>query len=118
MREKLLLVYRSPLVRKAFYGLLLAIAAALGFGQLGCHALTPAQEARVARFECQVRAVEPIVGDVLDAEALVRDVYAGRADLGRALNELRAKPAEVQALLDSLNACEDAPAALPAGEAS
>ena len=89
---------------KRFVGALLAyalVAYVMCFG-IGCKHLP---EPRVAQFECRVRALQPLVGDVLDAEQLVRDVYAGRASLGSVLGALDATQSEVMALTEALEAC-------------
>lgn len=80
-----------------------------------CHALTPAQQAKNEKFDCQVRALEPLVSPTLDAAELARDLYLGKADMGRVLGSLSASKEEVQALLARIASCE--PAALPEGEA-
>lgn len=90
---------------------LLLIAALFGCG------LLESASPRVERFECQVRALEPVVGDVLDARQLLQDLYAGKANLGSALNAVRATQAEADALVEALNACEP-PVKFPVGEAS
>lgn len=82
----------------------------------GC-ALFSASNARVERFDCQVRAIEPLVGDVLDARQLVRDIYTGKASLGTVLGTLGATEAEVRALVEALQACEP-PAEIPSGSQS
>ena len=60
-------------MNKLLVGLCIAVAA------LGCKDLTPKQAALVEQVRCEVRAVEPYVGPVMDAAKLVEDVYAGRA---------------------------------------
>lgn len=80
----------------------------------GCHSLTPAQQAKVEKFDCQVRALAPLVEPALDAAELARDLYAGKGDLGRVLGSLNATQAEVDALVEALRACETA--ALPVRE--
>jgi hypothetical protein len=71
----------------------------------GC-ALFKANDPRAERLDCQVRALEPLVGDLLDARQLVLDVYTGKASLGATLGALHATQAEVQALIEALQACE------------
>ena len=80
----------------------------------GC-ALFKANDPRAERLDCQARALEPLVGDVLDARQLVLDVYTGKASLGASLSALHATQAEVQALVEALQACEP-PVDIPAGE--
>ena len=60
-------------------------------------------------FLCRVAALEPAVGDVLDAEQLIRDVYVGKASIAAALSAVGASAAEVHAVIDALQACEPAP---------
>ncbi len=83
---------------------------------LGCGLLKPASP-KAERFECQVRALQPAVGDVRDARQLLLDVYAGKADLASALHALKATQAEVEALVKALAACEPT-VKLPEGSAS
>lgn len=75
---------------------------------VGCKFLSDAKP-RVERFECQVRALEPLVGDVLDAEQLVRDVYAGKASLANVLANIEATQDELKALMLALRGCEPPP---------
>lgn len=74
-------------------------------GALGCHALTPAQQARLGAFECQVAAVEPLCAPALDAAELVRGFYSGSSSLMEALGSLGATKAEVEAMVQRWNAC-------------
>jgi hypothetical protein len=98
----------------AILGALLALATSLGCSFL--KASVPEQRARVAKFECQVDAVRPLVDGVFDAEELVRDLNAGKASISALLSNLDAKPAEVAKLLADLGKCEpDAGAELPEG---
>ena len=78
----------------------------------GC-SLLKAAPPRVERFNCQVRALEPLVGDVLDAEQLVKDLYAGRANMQAVLANLDVAAPEVLELMSALRACEPPP---PDGE--
>ncbi len=84
---------------------------------LGCAQLTPAQQAKLDVFECRVKALEPSCGAVFDVAELVRDVYAGRADLGSVFGALKVTEAEAKAAIERLRAC-DAPAELPTGQPS
>jgi len=77
--------------------------------------LTSAKSPRLARFECQANALRPVLGEVLDVEAFVRDAYAGKADLEAALRNTKATQAEVKALLAALQACDAPPPAPDAG---
>lgn len=72
--------------------------------------LLRSEDPRQAKFSCQARALEPVVGSVYDAEELLRDLSAGKASLGTVLASLQATPAEVHAMLDALRACEGEPA--------
>ena len=119
MKELALKIFRNAAVRKAALGLLLTLLAAAGVSLgTGCGLLAAASP-RAERFECQVRAIEPLAGDVLDARQLVLDLIAGKADLGAVLTHLKATPAEIDKLAEDLRACEGPPpAALPEGEPS
>ena len=95
---------------KRFVGALLAyalVAYVMCFG-VGC-GLLGASEPRVERFECQVRAFKPLVGNVMDAEQLVRDLYAGKASLNSVLHNVQATREELVKLLADLQACEPPP---------
>ena len=110
-------LFASKAVRRAFASLLLACAAALGYSQLGCtRTQSEAARARVDLFACRVHAVEPVVGDVLDASELVRDVYTGKASLGAAFAALQITESEAQAVVAALQDC-DGPH-VPEGSAS
>lgn len=102
-------VAKNPAVRKAALALVLAVAAALGISfSTGCHSLTPAQQARVDKFECQARAIAPLTLPALDAEKLLVDLYEGKADLGTVIANTGATEAEVKAALAALRACTTA----------
>ena len=107
-------IAKSPAVRKALLALLAAIAAAAGFSQLGCHDLTPKQQARLDKFECQVAALAPLVEPVHDSYQLVRDLREGKASLRQVLATLEAGEPEVKALLARLDACDGEPESEPA----
>ena len=83
----------------------------------GCHSLTPAQQAKADKLECQVAALRPLVEPALDAAELVRELYKGEADLGKVLGSLGATQAEVEALLGRLHEC-DPQGPVPAGAPS
>ena len=117
MNDKIKAVLASPAVRKAALTLVLAVLAALGVSfSSGCVPLTPAQQAQVDLFECRVEALEPSCGAVLDTSELVRDLYAGRVDLGRVLSVLKVTQAEADAIAERLNACD--PPQMPTGQPS
>jgi len=83
----------------------------------GCHSLTPAQQARADKFDCQVAALAPALDGVLDAYAFVKNVYEGAAQYGQLVPLLQLAPAEVAEIEARLRACEPAAEApLPAGE--
>jgi hypothetical protein len=79
-----------------------------------CGLLRAAHDPRVALFECRVAALEPLVGDVLEADALARDIYAGRANLSAVLEHLQATRSEVEDLAARLASCDPVPEAPPA----
>lgn len=84
---------------------------------LGCSAqLTPKQQARLDKFQCQVAALAPLVEPVYDATELVQDLRAGKASLSQVLQNLDVLQSEGQALVTRLDACngkhESEPAAL------
>lgn len=89
------------------------LALVLAISLPGCAYFGGAKTPETERFDCQVAALEPVVGRVLDAQDLVRDLYAGKADLGEVLTSLRTDKAKVDALVQALRACsaKDAPAA-------
>lgn len=72
----------------------------------GLGALTPAEQAKVDRFECVVAALEPLVEPVLDAEAVARELFEGKADLSSLIRTFGSSQAEVEKLLLALNACK------------
>lgn len=85
----------------------------------GCGLLGGSVSPKVERFNCQVRALEPLVGDVLDAEDLLRDVYAGRASLDAVAAYLKLTQAQLVQFNAAIAACEPPlPVELPEGEQS
>lgn len=115
VKSAALAVAKSPAVRKAALALGAAILAALGFSQFGCSAqLTPKQQARLEKFECQVAAVAPIVEPLYDAADLVLKLRSGEASLAQVLRTLEAGEPEVRALFERLDACQDEPEPEPA----
>ncbi len=109
-----LAIVKSPAVRKAVLALLAAIAGAVGFSQLGCSAqLTPKQQARLDKFECQVRAIAPLAEPIYDAADLVLKLRSGEASLSRVLATLEAGEPEVRALFERLDACKGEPESAP-----
>lgn len=103
------------LVEKIALNAALAVAV---YSCTGCHSLTPAQQAKVDKFECQVHALEPLVSPTLDAAQLVRDLYAGKADLGQVLRSLDADEADLNKLVQALKACEAPVTKVPEGGVS
>lgn len=74
---------------------------------LGCSAqLTPKQQARLDKFECQVKAVAPLVEPLYDAADLVLKLRSGEASLRQVLATLEAAEPEVKALFERLDTCE------------
>jgi hypothetical protein len=71
-----------------------------------CHDLTPKQATRLDRFQCQAEALAPAVEPALDATELLKDLYAGKANLGAVLSALAISQAELNALLMRLQACD------------
>jgi hypothetical protein len=71
---------------------------------LGCGLFGP-KAPRVEVLECRARALEPVVGEVLDARELALDLYKGRASLASVLSALEATPAEIVALAQAFDAC-------------
>jgi len=105
-------VFLKNFVRSKTFKALLGViaAAAAAYASSGCAGLLAGgQSARVARFNCQVDALQPVLGDVMDTADLVRSLYAGNADLGAALSAAGATEAEVRAVVTALRACEPAP---------
>jgi hypothetical protein len=90
---------------RAAYAWFLAYAILFWFALAGC-GVFGANSAKAEHFNCQVRALQPVVGDVLDAEQLMRDLYSGKASLGSVLANVDATEAEVKKLLHDLHACE------------
>lgn len=74
-----------------------------------CGLFAPANSPRATKFDCQVEALKPLVGDVLDARALLQDLYSGKASLGAVLQNLDVGQAEAEALMQRLRACEPLP---------
>jgi hypothetical protein len=106
MKVLFLKLFRDPTVRRAALALALAVGAALGLNAMGCASLTPAQQKRVDLFVCRAAALEPVVGEVLDAEELLRKIYAGEASLSSALGTLDATPAEIAKIRAALAECD------------
>jgi hypothetical protein len=74
-------------------------------GALGCRPLSPAEQAKLDTFECEVAALAPSCEPVLDAAQLVRDLYVGKADLAHVVRILGLGRKEAEALVERLNAC-------------
>lgn len=82
---------------------LVAVGAVVG---TACGLLAPANSPRAVKFDCQEAALRPVLGEILDTKAFLRDLYAGKADLGAALAAIGATQAEVRAVVKALQACE------------
>lgn len=95
------------MVKNSLSVLLVALAVA------GCHALSPAQQARFDQRECEVAAVAKVASPALDAAQLVERLYSGSANMGQVLQNLGATREEVQTLLSDLKACQPAVVAEP-----
>ena len=73
--------------------------------------LTPKQQARLDKFECQAEALKPLVEPVYDAVELLQKLRTGEANLNAVLENLDAARSEVEALFSRLEACNgDEPA--------
>ncbi len=84
---------------------------------VACHDLTPRQQARLDKFECQAAALAPLVEPIYDATDLLRAARAGEADINQVLRALAVAEDEVRALVSRLEGCDgEAPA--PALEAN
>lgn len=97
------------MTRKTRAIVFLAVATA---GLVACGLFAPAHSPRAVRFDCQEAALRPILGEILDTKAFLRDLYAGKADLSAALGAIGATRAEVVAVVQALQAC-DAPTPVP-----
>jgi hypothetical protein len=84
---------------------------ALAFCACGI-ALSPAQQAKVDVFECQVEAAAPLLGSAEAAEAVVSAVRAG--DPAGAARIALGLGADLDALVDAVNACVPEPQPAPA----
>lgn len=94
-----------------------AVAAVTAWFVLGC-GLLGAKAPRVDKLACRAAALEPVVGEVLDARALALDLYKGTAALGAVLAALEATPAEVETLVQAFAACNGpVPLTVPEGTA-
>lgn len=72
--------------------------------------LSPADQHKLDVFECRVHAVLPIAGEVFDAQSLVRDIIAGKADLSAIAKDLGAAEVELHEVLAAWSACDPQPA--------
>jgi hypothetical protein len=78
--------------------------------------LLGAKAPRPDKLACRAAALEPVVGEVLDARQLALDLYKGQASLGAVLSALEATPAEIETLVQAFAACNgDKPVAVPEG---
>jgi hypothetical protein len=85
---------------------------ALAFCACGLPALTPAQQAKVDIFECQVEAATPFLGSVDAAKAVVGAVRAG--DATGAARIALGLGADLKELVDAVNECVPEPTPAPA----
>lgn len=76
---------------------------------VGCHALTPAQQAQADLYECRVAALLPYVAPALDTSQTVRDIMLGRGSLADALCALGYVKEEAAKITAELAACEPPP---------
>lgn len=82
---------------------------------LACSAqLTPKQQARLDKFECQAKALTPLVEPIYEASDLLLKLRSGEASLRQVLTTLEAGEPEVKALFERLQACEGEPEPEPA----
>lgn len=76
---------------------------------VGCHALTPAQQAQADLYECRVAALLPYVAPALDTSQTVRDIMLGRGSLDQALEALGYAEEDAGKIKAELKACEGPP---------
>lgn len=114
MKEKFLSLLASGAVRKAAYALVLAVLSALGYSQFGCAGgqLKPEVQAKLDVLACQIEAVEPLVGDLDAAKAIVLAARAKAFDEAVAL--ALGLGADVEAVAKAFDACLPQPEPLPA----
>jgi len=79
-------------------------------------ALTPSQQAKVDVFECQVEAAAPLLGSVDAAREVVAAVRAG--DPQGAVRIAVGLGADLEKLVDAVNACVPEPVAPPSVDPS
>ncbi len=91
----------------------IAILSCLTFFACAGVQLSPKQQARLDKLECQAAALAPLVEPFYDAAELIRKARSGEANLNQVLRTLEATEGEVQALLARLAECEE-PAPAPA----
>lgn len=84
---------------------------------LGCHSLTPAQEAQVDTFHCRVAAFAPLVEPAFDAEDVARDALSGKIDPRDLAARLGATLDAINAAVEAWNACNPAAHAPPPSSA-
>lgn len=78
-------------------------------GSLSCRPEDP----RVERFDCQVRALQPLVGSLLDAREVVQQAYVqGNLNLSELARNVGKGQEDVAATVERLRKC-DAPTTLP-----
>jgi len=76
---------------------------------VGCHALTPAQQAQADLYECRVAALLPYLAPALDTSQTVRDIMLGKGSLDYALKALGYAEEQAAKIEAELAVCEPAP---------
>lgn len=108
LKEKLLLVVKSPAVRKAALALLLAALTAAGLSLPGCGVFS-AKSPALDVFECRARVLAPYVADA--APQVVAAVHAGDLNPVALLLSLGLTPEEIVSIARAYSEC--APPAVP-----
>lgn len=76
---------------------------------IGCHALTPAQQAQADLYECRVAALLPYVAPALDTSLTVRDIMTGHGSLDDALKALGYAEEQAAKIKAELAVCDPPP---------
>lgn len=63
-------------------------------------------------FQCRVHAIKPLIGDVFDAEILVRDAIQGKVDLVAIMQTLGTDKQDIVAAAAAWKACDPSVPAL------
>jgi hypothetical protein len=72
-----------------------------------CHSLTPAEQAKVDRLECEAHALEPVAE--ADAKTLVGMIEDGRLTLIDVMELVAPAQATEQSVVDAFHACRGFP---------